>query len=208
MKLTSLLMVVAVVAVVISAVNLINNIAISQTGRASEGNVSLEVFERIEINFTRNIINWSTGNVDPAQPWAYLSTKGVNINNISWNNQTRGLVIESLSTLNITLNLASSKDALNFLDGGTFQGSQFLWEVNQDPVTTDYGNGDGESGTCAAGLAPISWASVTTTPTTICSNMGFAANANELEIDIAVNISRTAPTGPKNVTITATAVKI
>ena len=209
MNLTSVLMVIAVIAVVVSAGNLIVNLDKTATGKVSEGNVTLEVFERVEINFTREIINWSTGNVDPSAEWAYLNTQGLNINNVSWNNQTRGLVIESLSTLNITLSLTSSKNALNFLDNGQVvaPASQFLWATN-NASTDDYSpNQDGEIGTCRT-LQLTTYTAVTTAPTTICSNMGFATAANEIEIDIAVNISRNAPTGPKNVTITATAVKI
>lgn len=212
MNTTNLLMVLAVVAVIASAVVLVNNVAISRTGMASSdtGNVTLVIESKIDINFTNSLLNWSIGNVDPAQSWAYLNSEGVNINNLSWLNVTRGLVLQSDSSMNLTVNLTSNKNAFNFLDSGVVVSppSQFLWKVNMNQ-TFDYGADiDGEVGSCNASLTPLVWTAVPTTNVSICSNFGFADAADELEIDVALNISKNAPVGPKNVTLTATAMPI
>jgi hypothetical protein len=218
MKLTSFLMVIAVLAVVISAVNLFSNLALFSTGYASsdQGNVTLEIESKIDVNFTQRALNWSLGYVDPAQPYAYLTSTGILQNNISWLNVSNGLVIESLSTQNITLNLSSNKDALNFLDNGQVVSpspSNFSWRVNQ-VTTDDTGPGvlaQGEPGTCSGlgqALNPTVYETIVQgVNRTVCGNMSYLTTSNSIEIDFALNISVGAPPGPKNVTITATAQK-
>ena len=129
---------------------------------------------------------------------------------MSWLNVTRGLVLQSNSTMNLTVNLTSSKNAFNFLDNGIVVSppSQFLWKVNMDPATNDYGVPAGEAASCNASLTPLVYTAVPTTNVTICDNFGFANVNDELEIDVALNISLYAPVGPKNVTITASAAPI
>ena len=61
-----------------------------------------------------------------------------------------------------------------------------------------------EPGTCPT-LTPTSYTEVSTSPITICHNFGFDAPQDSIEIDLAVNISKQAPTGVKGATITATA---
>jgi len=212
MNTTNLLMVLAVVAVVASAVVLVNYVAISRTGMASSdiGNVTLVIESKIDINFTTRLLDWGTGNVNASYTWAYLNSEGVNINNLSWLNVTRGLVLQSDSSMNLTVNLTSSKSAFTFLDNNVVVSppSNFSWKVNMDPATNDFGSSAGETGSCNASLAPTAWSPVPITNVIICPNFGFGTGANELEIDIALNISRAAPVGSKNVTITATAAPI
>ncbi|HLC78229.1 MAG TPA: hypothetical protein VJH92_03835 [Candidatus Nanoarchaeia archaeon] len=236
MKLTSFLMVIAVLAVVVSAVNLFSNLALFSTGYAltDQGNVTLDIVSILDINFTYNIINWGSGSVNTSAldaitlgNWAYMSTDTVaNTFNLrgstvpGWVNQSRGLVLETNSTERVNITLNVNRDAFRFLDNsqGVSPASNFLWRANQ--VNTDdtgSGSSDGESGTCT-GVGTLNMTTYiavpyvpTPGPTTsivLCNSTDFAQVSNELEIDFAVNISRNAPTGPKNVTITATVAKV
>lgn len=214
MNITNVLMVIAVIAVVISGVNVLNTISLqSATGRAADtsGDVNLTIESQIHINFTTNVINWSTGYVGTLTDRTYLTSDGIMYNNMSFKNVSKGLVLESLSNQNISVNVTFLRNSVDFLDGGIARSppSQFFWKVNQVYSDDPAGYLAGESGTCgptAGGLYPTSWTIVTTTPLIgVCPNMGWQSSADELEIDLAVNISNVAPPGVKNNLLTAIA---
>ena len=195
---SKLLTVVAVFAIAFAAVNLL--ITMDKVGKLTgyavndSGTANLTIIEDININFTVDLINWSSGGVLSPNDWAYLNSEGVMLNNFSFENVTDGLRLQSDSNVNISVNLSSSLDALNFLDGGIVRAipSSFQWKMN------DY-----EAGTCPT-LTPTSYTGVSTAGIEVCQNFGYDTPQDTIEIDLAVNISRQAPTGVKGVVITAT----
>ena len=209
MNTTNLLMVLAVVAVVASAVAVVYHLPTSQTGMASTtpGNVTLEIAQVLDINFTRQIINWSSGYVNTSCGTnAILDTNNTAspiICGSSWAPQTNGLILESLSSLPIAINLSSTANASTLIDGGNNLGSTFRWKVQEFNFA-----GVGEPLTCDATLAPTVYTDIQSTgQIRICNNTRYESDRDELRIDFQVNISQLAPAlvGYRTAQITATA---
>lgn len=227
MKLTGVLMVVAVIAVVVSGINLINNVALSQTGRASTtpGNVTLEIQSIIDINFTNNIINWSSGYVDsdgtPTEctsiSEAQLATNTVNGSagnslasnpsgikcGVGWIPRLQGLTLQSDSNQDILVNITSNQNAFNLIDNGVAltPPSEFQWMVQEN-----------ETGSCEAGattgrLYPTNYTNVVQgVAITICNDFDWGPTTDALDIDFLVNISPQATVvGYRTAVMTATA---
>lgn len=190
---TNILMVVAVVAVAFSAVNFFATLALKPTGYANldTGTANLTISSSIELNFVQDIVDWGTGYVTPGNPGAILDTEG-NMTGTDWTPQSQGLVLESTSNILVEVTLNSSLGAIDFIDGGTAQGSSFRWKVKENEV-----------GACPGTLAPSSYTDASTTGVIICSSMDHVSTANELLIDLELNVSATAPTGTKGTILTA-----
>ncbi len=217
MKLTNALMVVAVLAVVVSAVNLFNNIALSASGRASStpGNVSLEIQQLIDINFTRNNITWGAGYVNTSNspfcstyPTAILDTNNSAdpiLCGVGWNSVTQGLILQSDATLPIKINLTSSQDASTFFGYTPPITSNFSWKVSEFNINNVF---EDACDNTVGNLQPTSYTEIAAnTSITICNKTYFAADQDELKIDFQVNLSKDAPpaVGYKSAIITATA---
>lgn len=211
--LTTTLMVVAVLAMVVSGVSVFLNLQKASTGFASnigQGNVTLEIAQLIDINFSRNLINWSSGYVNVTPPcvsgFAYLNTNdSVNptICGALWNPQTNGLILEGLSTLPIAINLSSNVNSTTLIDGvGNNYGSTFRWKVQEFNSA-----GVSEPLTCDATLAPIAYTDIVQGQSVrVCNQTNFQSDRDELRIDFWLNISQSAPaqTGYRTAVITAT----
>lgn len=201
-KVTGVLMVVAVVAVAVAAFNFFTILAFKPTGHATDqGNATLEIESQIVINFTVDLIDWGIGYVNSSASYAELNTEGL-MTGTGWQTVTQGLVLESTSNENVTVNLSSDVNADEFIDGGFGTGlSTFEWKVS-----------DNEANSCSTGAQPSGYADVTTTDTVICSNLLFGAEGtpepNTLLIDLQLNITKsTATVGTKKAVLTATAEK-
>ena len=199
MNSSQVLTLVTVFAIAFAAFNLI--ITLDKVGKltgyaaAESGTANLTILSDINLNFTLNMINWSSGNVLSPNTWAYLNSEGVMTNNQSFSNVTNGLRLESLSSTDIAVNLSSTLSAFNFLDGGQARvpASSFQWKMSNFEPTS-----------CEGTLFPSSYQEVSTSPTTICTDFNFEPTTDVLEIDLAVNISWLAPSGIKGAVITAT----
>lgn len=206
---------------------------------SEQGNATLEVVGIASIIFSNNLINWSDGAVDVANGFTYANLTSNNTlgggapvtpesgnrtagsygnagDAGSFNNVTRGLVIENVGNSNVSLMLNSSLNAA-LLIGGT--SPLFQWQLNQ--VTTDDTGGatDGEANSCklgglANGLQYATWTDVPYGGVGyyVCGNLTQVGNNggfnNEVEIDLRLAVPQDAPTGKKNATITATAAVI
>ena len=208
METLKFLMVVAVVAVAISAINFVYMAAFAPTGYAQfdEGNITLEISSVIELNFTRNLLDWGSGSVDGAFTYAYLDSEGTNTNDIGWNTVSQGLILESLSNENVTINLSVNNNSVWFLDDGVAKtpASKVTWKAS------GFNFAGGAETACASTLALGTYTEIPTTigsQITLCDNFGFYPTNNEVEIDIGLNISVNAPagTGQKEAVITASA---
>jgi hypothetical protein len=210
---TSALMVIAVIAVVISAISVITIIvkqdAISGYTFQESGNATIIIEGVASINFTHYLINWSNGGVNSSAPGcgggvASLSTEAPHLLcTYGWLNVTKGLVIENNGNTNVNITLRSTQDATSFIGGPS---AIFQWKLNQI-ATDDYGLTDGETGSCVSGLL-AAWTNVALTDTVVCSNLTSVDSADELEVDLRLNISTGAVLGSKVDVITATAISV
>lgn len=208
MEFTKALMVIAVVAVVIAAVNVISIVSVGQTGFASTeiGNATLEIEGKASINFTNNLINWSTGSVDVEGGYenATLISNGTNIGHVGWLTVSTGLVLENDGNTDVTLNLSSDNSATAGADNG-FPGDDpdttdelFQWQLNQIA----------EAGSCTGtGLQDTTWTNVAYPDSKeVCDDFNWDNANDEIEIDLLVRIPKGTPVGAKVNVITATAV--
>ena len=220
MSSTNVLMVVAVIAVAVAVFGTIMNFVNVQTGFASSdlGNVSFQIESKIEIFFTNNIINWSTGYVDidgtpavcvagveaqlatdPIGAAAASSPTGLSTCVVNWQSQLQGLTLRSDSNQDIRVNLTSDQNALNLIDGGASFGSNFMWKVSNNETSTC--NSDG------TGLQPTTYTEIVQgANVTICESMNWDFPNDALDIDFLVNISSSASVlGERKAIITALA---
>jgi len=206
---TNVLMVVAVIAVVVSVFGVISTLNLRGSGFASSspGNVTLEIQQVIELNFTRNLINWSSGFVNTSCGTSALLDTNNTVNPIicgqGWVPQTTGLILTTLgSSLPIAINLSSNQNASTLIDAGGSLSSAFRWKVQEYNIT-----GGAEPLTCDATLTPLAYTDIVANQNVkICNQTQYAVDRNELRIDFQVKISQFAPaqTGYRTAIITAT----
>jgi len=222
MESTNLLMVVAVLAVLASGIGVVMSlVALPSAGYASSdlGNVTFEIESLISVQFTNNLINWSTGYVNTTGPSpcvngveAQLATDvtgegapaGTGVNGpigvfcgIGWQPQLQGLTLASLSNQDINVTLTSDSNAITLIDGvGNNFGSNFRWKVS-----------DNKTSTCNSAFNPLSYSEIVQGQNVIaCDSMNFENTHNAFDIDFYVNISdQAAQIGYQKAVITATA---
>lgn len=199
---SNVLMVIAVVAVAVATFGFVFNIlGVGQsTGFASNdgGNVTFEIESSVHINFTNNIINWSTGYVNTSGPApclpnveAQLATYTVGeasdpsgiFCGVNWQPQLQGLTLQSDSNQDIRVNLSSNQNATTLIDGaGNNFGSNFRWRVSNN-----------ESGACNDGAyqpQPATYSEIViNTNVTICDSLNWGPTNDSLDIDFLLNIS-------------------
>ena len=186
MNSSKVLTIVAVFAIALAAFNLI--ITMNKVGKltgfaANEGNASLIVQSTVSLNFTTNNINWSSGYVNSTCSNAFLDSEGnggPGNCDVNWIAQANGLILRNEGNINVSVALQSDKNAAAFIGGSTGGGPIYNWKVRNN-----------ETGSCVSGLNPIVYTSVSTTPITICSNLGsqYGGNANTDSLRIDVNIT-------------------
>jgi len=209
MELTKALMVVAVVAVVLSAVNLygiadrsarIHGYAESDTGPVD---VIVETSASIEFVAGSDAIDWGTGHVDTsgAATYAVLDTVGPTyvtdwVETVA-GSVSGGLVLRNIGNTEVSVELESNRDAATFI-GGTHD-QLFQWMISEN-----------EAGACAGTLGDTSWTDVAVgTPSVICDDLlDIPDGTDELLIDLQVNVPDDAPAEAKSSIITATATAV
>lgn len=210
MESTKVLTVVAVVAVVVALFGVVVTFAtvddvLKFAGKATTetGTGTVTVLGVANLNFSRNLVNWSTGsvNVSGSTPcggaYSVLDTEGTVLCATSpgWQVQNAGLVLDNIGNSNITVNLTSSNNAAGFI-GGT--GPIYNWKLSNN-----------ETGSCNASLNPTIYQAVSTAPITICTNFGNVngyPSSNQMEIDLNITIPATSPPATKTSVITATGI--
>ncbi len=171
------------------------------TGRAASdtGETNFTIQSDIQIVFTTSQINFGTGSVNNTDGGPTIcenctlnseSTRSFNCS--GFNTVATGFVIENQGNLDVSLNISSNETVAQFV-GGNSTIRAFQWKMAQAA----------EPGSCGAGLNPTSYATVTTTNTTACTDFNSAGANNVLEMDIQIIIPQNASTGERAATITA-----
>lgn len=200
------LMIIAIIAVIVSAVNLgviiIKAPVIMDriTGYASSGYVNITVSTQITINLTTDTINWGPGTVTPPYTNASLYTKGAtttaNVTRGNWSTaSTPGIVIANIGNVNASLTLASGDNAADFF-GGTAADQAYEWNVSNKELAS-----------CTGGEPLGVWRNVNkTTAGKFCSQFSYLTASNEMYLDIHLVVPNTATKiGLQSDTITVTA---
>lgn len=205
MKLTDLLMIVAVIAVVFASVNLmitVNKIKDikSLTGFvASIGTANLTIETSANVNFTTNNIDWGSGMVDVGETLAYLDTKAGTVTNGNWTANAGGFVLENIGNVNVSLDIKAGKSAATFV-GGTSPDYEWLFE-NNESVSCQNSTGG------ADGIPLDAMYDVNTTGdgTRVCDVFQYLNSNNTINIHINLTIPYNSLKGAKGDIITATA---
>jgi len=87
------------------------------TGNAT-GTANLTISTVSSINFSTGNISWGVGEVDSGQSVAILDTSAGTVTDGNWTAISVGLVIENIGNGNLTLKIATSKSAAEFIGGG------------------------------------------------------------------------------------------
>ena len=197
------------------------------------GTVYLRIPSVTAVNWSTDIINWSSGQVDAGQDSCWIDSNGETGGNESGNNcsgtnafqsQEDGLVLVNIGNKNLTLNLSCGEDADDFIGGA---GATYRWNV------TDRSGDEGEANSCmydpSFNVLNISsemqglnvsekfggslHINCSTIPVTVCNasyNGSFSGGlmaddtVDTLRFNFIVRIPSVAPSGVKEDTITAT----
>ena len=190
---TSLIGYVAILVIVIS----LANIGVRLTGRVTDtGVVNVTIESRADIDFTTDLINFGSGQVDEGQTSCDLTTVGDGTNTTgNWTGTGDNFVIVNIGNVNVTLELASGKDAVGFL-GGTTPG--YFYNVSN--IDTD---------SCTSATLG-DWVAVNDASPgdEICSSFGFDNDHDSISIDIKLTIPSDATVGQQTDTFTATATAV
>lgn len=161
------------------------------------GTLQVTIQAKTAINFTRDTIDFGTGTVTEGYANCVIDTEGSKSAGCTgFNTVTQGFVIENIGNQNVTLQLATGKNATTLL-GGT--NPAYKYKVSEV-----------ETGSCAQGLTPTTYTDVNSTApgTTICSKFLAADPTDTLEIDVQLTIPSDSYTGSLTDTFTATATAI
>jgi hypothetical protein len=167
------------------------------TGYAtSSGTVNITVESNIGINFTISNITWGSGRVTEGREFAYLDTAMRNATAVSggnWTANSNGLMVENIGNTNLTLDLATWKNATVLLGGVS------VTPVYQYNVTNNL------TSSCTGGAATFTagtWYDVNSsgnasivTGTRICGNFTPYNSSNTIRIDIRLTVPRDAKVG-------------
>ncbi|MBM3234285.1 hypothetical protein FJZ19_04300 [Candidatus Pacearchaeota archaeon] len=206
------MVVVAVIAVAIAFVNLgvtlnkIFELNKATTGYAvNVGSVNLSIISARDINFSRWMINWSIGSINTGSTNATLTTYGEGTPTVvggNWSTgltTTKALILENIGTSNASLTLSTVKDASDMF-GGTSTLQAYMWNISSKEA-------NGANTTCSA-TSETMYKFVNVNKTTggkFCNHLGFLQAANEIYIDILLQIPYDYSTSSWSDVITATA---
>ena len=135
MKSDDTLLIVAVIAVLVSAVGLFVSyssilpldVRFAPTN-TSTGTINVTVVANTAINFSVNNINWSSGFHPPNTDFVILSTSNGS-NGTNWRTVTQGFVLDNLGTVNVTLFVKTEKNATQFIGGSLGGGPVYQYNV-------------------------------------------------------------------------------
>ncbi len=161
------------------------------TGSTS-GNVSINLTSEVSIMVKYNIA-YGEGRVNPDKPSAVLDSSLTNATNGTWTYGPQYMYVENDGTVNISVNITSSKNASAFI-GGTNP------ELKVKGIVT-------EADSCK-GTFKITPFEIFTTSESICSLFQFGTSFDSFNVSTRLLIPSDAPVGHKESVLTFTAKKV
>jgi len=196
---------VLVLAIIVAVIPLINFLIIlgriSDMGKitgyatTSTGTANLTVEQSASINFTVATIDWGSGRVHGAG-FAILSTADRNVSGGNWTNVSRPLTLENTGNVNVSIKLAATYSAADFI-GGT--SPQYRWNFTNNESST--------SACCYTNRTNITLGNLTNSNTSmmVCNPLEYQDNYDTLRIHFYLKVPSDSITGVRTDTITATA---
>jgi hypothetical protein len=156
--------------------------------------VNVTIESSIAINFTTDLVDFGSGQVNLGQMNATVNTIGESLRG-NWTAPTDGFVLENMGNLNVTLDLEAGKTATTFL-GGT--NPEYKFNVTNI-----------ETGSCSNVSFLLSdWFEVNGSAVRICDVFAFGNDYDTIRIDISLTIPSDSFSGEQTDTFTATATAI
>ena len=164
------------------------------TGMGTTGTVNVSLQATTNLNVTQTFIDFGVGYVTTNMFGARLNSTG---NRTNWtvvgNYDPLNVQIENIGNVNLSVSITADKSAATYL-GGTSPVFQFAAAVKTPDVAS-----------CVSGAnlqSTLTNVPLSTTTANVCSNLGFVAASNELNVSIELLIPYDAPVGNKTVTLT------
>lgn len=159
--------------------------------------VNLTVESNLAINFTTDLIEFGSGQVDAGASNATLDTAAGTVTNGNWTVVTQGFVLENIGNVDANLSFKTGKTAGEFIGGAAAGGPQYKWNVTDD-----------EAGSCEAtsGFTLGAWNDYNTSGVEVCDVFYANDTKDAIRIDIFLLIPSDSKTGTLTDTVTATAV--
>lgn len=199
MKSDSVLVTIAVVAVLASFAGLLMNYGNFSsfnnlfTGFVTNGTVNVTITDLTAINITSangtdgsTSLNWGSGALLDAGSPAYLISNGSLINSDGWYLNNEGFIIENIGNTDVNLTVSSADSASDFIGAGALFQYNLTDEVNVS---------------CASGIVSDGiYTDFSTSPTIVCENFTAGDNNDSLKMDILIMIP-TSASGIKSTTV-------
>lgn len=197
----TLLLTIAVVAVLVSAVGVgftyYNMVGFQAwlTGFATDtATANVTITSAAAINFTTDNIDWGSGAFPLGVDNVTLATDGSGNSRGNWTNVSQGFILENIGNINISINISTDNNSTVFIGGTADSGPLYQYNVTNS-----------ESGTCdAENITFGTYYDANTTTTLVCGIMRFEAGNDELRIDLKVRIPSDSSTGARASVMTAT----
>jgi hypothetical protein len=163
------------------------------TGMGTTGTVNVSLQATTNLNVTQTFVDFGVGYVTTNMFGARVNSTG---NRTNWTVvgtfTPLNLQLENIGNVNLSVSVSSDKSATTYL-GGTNPVFQFAATTKTPDVAA-----------CVSGYNLQSTLTDVTLTTTknVCSNLGFVAESNELNVSIELIIPYDAPVGNKTVTLT------
>lgn len=170
------------------------------TGFGTSGYVNVTVATVVSVNFTQDTINWGAGSIDNGQNNASLlaANAGPSVTRGNWS--TSGITplsLENIGTTNVTLKIASDKNAT-----GLFSGSAGHRRYQLNVTSSDAG---ACNGALVSNLSLWVEPNITSPGDQYCSQLGYIDTQDQVNISIILVVPYDGTTGALSSTLTATA---
>jgi len=180
------------------------NINVKTTGYAS-GYVNVTIATAVTINVTNNTVNWGSGTVNAGSDNASLITNGAAEGTATRGNwsgtNAKALVVANIGNINCSLHISGTKTAETFF-GGTADQRAYQWNVSNKDANSCGAWNTTEFPTLA-GAGGQAWQDVNTSAATVCDQLDFHTDKNEVFIDFKLVVPYDATlTGDRSDTIT------
>lgn len=153
--------------------------ALSLTGAATTGNISLTVAVDTSYNVTNTIIDFGVGYITGGNPWAVLDSDYDS--NVNWNQSTspQFLTIQNDGNVNINVSFNSTANATGFLGGTT---PHFNYTVI-----------DNELNSCTVALQSGENSITNSTGNNVCESLHFGNAGNSFNDTVNISVRLRVP---------------
>lgn len=154
------------------------------TGKVTRaGYVNITILTAININLTRDSINWSSGAVNIGEKNATLYTRGDNAGIVARGNwsgtNAQAFIVENIGSINCSIRLQTTKNAHDFFNSSTNSNEQYMWNVSNKELNS-----------CSGEVILGNWTDVNKTSggTEFCKQFNNQQSNNEIYVDILLTV--------------------